>query len=246
MIDHIVFPSDEELCTIRKFPFAESQNFEYKECLNISFKDKILSTICAFLNSGGGYLILGVRDNLDICGIDPTPKELDCFLLKIDQIIHHSQIVTCDNDNIPFKTIVTRIIKLSTNRTLIIIKVSKLINSLYKLSDGSVYYRLNCSNYKVSSSKVYNQSQMWALIEKERNDVQSQHIEFLNALREKLSSEHEKYTELLKEKYALEEENKKLRELLIEIKTNANANAKANVNKDDTLFETIMKNIMLL
>jgi predicted HTH transcriptional regulator len=232
-MDCISFPSDEELCTIRKFPFAESQNFEYKECLNISFKDKILATICAFLNGGGGYLILGVRDNLDICGVDPTPKELDGFLLKLDQIIHHSQIVTCDNEIIPFETIQTRVIRLNTNRALIIIKVTKLIDSSYKLSDGSVYYRLNCSNYKISSSKVYNQSQVWALIEKERSDVQSQHIEFLNALREKLRIEHEKYTELLKEKEAVEEENKKLRNLLY-------------IKKEETLFDNILKNIMVL
>jgi predicted HTH transcriptional regulator len=232
-MDAVTFPSDEELCTIRKFPFAESQNFEYKECLNISFKDKILATICAFLNGGGGYLILGVRDNLDICGIDLTPKELDCFLLKLDHIIHHSQIVTCDNENIPFKTIETRVVRLITNRVLILIKVTKLLDSSYKLSDGSVYYRLNCSNYKISSSKVYNQSQMWALIEKERSDVQSQHIEFLNALREKLRVEHEKYTELMKEKEMLEEENKKLRSLL-------------KATKEESIFDNILKNIIML
>lgn len=230
-MNDIDFPSDDTICSIRKFPFAECQKFEYKECLKISFRDKILSTICAFLNSGGGYLILGVRDNLDICGIDPTPKELDCFLLKIDQIIHHSQIVTCENENIPFDTINTRVIRLPTNRSLVIIKVNKIINASYKLSDGSVYYRLNCSNYKISSSKVYNQSQMWALIEKERNDVQSQHIEFLNALREKLQIEHEKYIELLKQKQTLEEENRKLRELLY-------------AKKEETLYEIIFKNVI--
>lgn len=232
MMECIPFPSDEELCTMLKFPFAESQNFEYKECLNISFKDKILATICAFLNGGGGYLILGVRDNLDICGVDPTPKELDNFLLKLDQIIHHSQIVTCENETIPIDTIQTRVVRLPTNRVLVLIKVSKILDSSYKLSDGSVYYRLNCSNYKISSSKVYNQSQVWALIEKERSDVQSQHIEFLNALREKLKVQHEKYTELLKEKEILEEENKKLRSMILK--------------REENLFDTILKNIMAL
>ncbi len=47
---------------------GKNQNIEYKTtCDNI---DLIGKTICAFLNSGGGYIIIGIDDNGTIIGID--------------------------------------------------------------------------------------------------------------------------------------------------------------------------------
>nr|HPH04003.1 ATP-binding protein [Spirochaetota bacterium] len=47
---------------------AENQNIE---CTS-AFKSDIAGTqICAYLNSGGGYFVCGVRDTGDITGIPP-------------------------------------------------------------------------------------------------------------------------------------------------------------------------------
>ncbi len=49
---------------------GENQNIEFKaSCVNI---DSIGKTICAFLNSGGGYIIVGIDDNGNTIGIDST------------------------------------------------------------------------------------------------------------------------------------------------------------------------------
>ncbi len=49
---------------------GENQNIEFKaSCNNI---DLIGKTICAFLNSGGGYIIVGIDDNGNTIGIDST------------------------------------------------------------------------------------------------------------------------------------------------------------------------------
>ncbi|WP_461834781.1 AlbA family DNA-binding domain-containing protein [Desulfothermus sp.] len=48
------------------------------ECINIEFKESkkalnkdVYQTICAFLNRIGGHILLGVKDNGKIVGIDP-------------------------------------------------------------------------------------------------------------------------------------------------------------------------------
>ena len=53
-----------------------------------------------------------------------------------------------------------------------------------------------------------------SLIEKERREVQSQYIEFLNALKEDRQKEYERTLQLQKEKENLEKENKVLREIV--------------------------------
>ena len=208
------FPSDNELFNLKVFPYPEGQVLEFKETSTVSFKDKILVTLCAFLNSGGGHLVIGIKDNLEIAGVNVPPKLLDSFILKLDSIHHHSIIVTCDNEKIPHETIITRTVTLSENRLIIVIKAIPMLFRTYKLNDGSLWYRLTCSNYKISSIKVYNQSQVMSLIEKERREVQSQYIEFLNALKEDRQKEYERTLQLQKEKENLEKENKVLREIV--------------------------------
>jgi len=54
----------------------ESKNLEFKEKLTAENKRKVLQTIIAFANLGGGMLVFGVNDNKEIVGIE-EPFELE-------------------------------------------------------------------------------------------------------------------------------------------------------------------------
>ena len=238
------FPSDSELFNLKVFPYPEGQTLEFKETSIVSFKEKILVTLCAFLNSGGGHLVIGIKDTLEISGINVAPKLIDSFLLKLDSIHHHSIIVTCDNEKIPHETIQTRTVSLSENRLIIIIKATPTPFRSYKLNDGSLWYRLTCSNYKISSIKVYNQSQVMSLIEKERREVQSQYIEFLNALKEDRQKENERTIQLQKEKDILEKENKVLREIVYSRILLQKREAEDKMKMEDSLLKYVLNKII--
>ena len=47
---------------------AESQNIEFKE----SWRDEYQKWICGFANAQGGTLYIGLRDNGEVCGVQPT------------------------------------------------------------------------------------------------------------------------------------------------------------------------------
>ena len=53
-----------------KLDKSESQNIEFKQ----SWRDEYLRWICAFANTDGGTLYIGVDDNGNICGIDDSHK----------------------------------------------------------------------------------------------------------------------------------------------------------------------------
>ena len=50
-------------------PLYESNQIEFKVS-TISF-DKLKKTVCAFLNTIGGYIFIGINDSRQICGIEP-------------------------------------------------------------------------------------------------------------------------------------------------------------------------------
>jgi ATP-dependent DNA helicase RecG len=49
---------------------GEGLNVEFKKAEN-SLPDNLFETICAFLNTDGGYILLGVNDNGKITGVKP-------------------------------------------------------------------------------------------------------------------------------------------------------------------------------
>lgn len=51
---------------------GEGEDLEFKQTINSEYK--IAKTICAFANTKGGTLLVGVKDNKTICGIDPEEE----------------------------------------------------------------------------------------------------------------------------------------------------------------------------
>ena len=76
-----------------KFPFSESDKYEFKQSINVKIFSKYVETICGFANTNGGYLIFGIGDNLDVIGLKIKQKELDSFILRIDSILNSNQII---------------------------------------------------------------------------------------------------------------------------------------------------------
>ena len=53
-----------------KLSKVENQNIEFKQ----SWRDEYLKWICAFANTDGGILYIGVKDNGEVCGVEESHK----------------------------------------------------------------------------------------------------------------------------------------------------------------------------
>ena len=85
----------------------ESQTVEYKQI----WKDEYLKTICAFANSDGGILYIGITDNYEVIGIEKVKQLLDVLPNKINNklgIICKVKIQSINNKDI-IKIIVNKI-----------------------------------------------------------------------------------------------------------------------------------------
>jgi len=151
--------TSKEFETLDIFPYYENQQYEFKS--NLCPGDKLVPTVCAFLNSGGGYIVHGIEDTtLKIKGIDKTSKHIDTFLLNIDTIFHMRKIITQSGDTINPSSVTTKIFKQRDNKPIIVITIKPDINIKYQLIDGSIYYRINASNYKISTSRMYTEAEV--------------------------------------------------------------------------------------
>ena len=50
---------------------GEGLTVEFKECVN-ELNNSVFETVCSFSNRYGGHLLLGVRDNAEIVGVNPA------------------------------------------------------------------------------------------------------------------------------------------------------------------------------
>jgi hypothetical protein len=74
-----------------KFRLIEGQQVEFKQSMTLPAVPKMVQTVCGFLNSAGGWFIIGVRDNGDVIGVDR--QTVDTALLEVDRIFHARLIV---------------------------------------------------------------------------------------------------------------------------------------------------------
>ncbi|XP_069751254.1 schlafen-like protein 1 isoform X4 [Narcine bancroftii] len=70
---------------------SETRNVEFKrgggEYLNVTLKNHVRRYVCAFLNSEGGSLFVGVNDDGTVCGVECNHKDEDRVRLLIDSIL---------------------------------------------------------------------------------------------------------------------------------------------------------------
>jgi predicted HTH transcriptional regulator len=152
-----------------RFPFPECSILEFKRSFRGENRRRYLETGCAFLNSGGGYLIFGIVDNdRTILGCRMGVKDIDDFNIFADsfynQIIHH------DGSLISIGTVSTRIEKITKNRYICILKFTPENGMAYQLPDGTYYRRANASNKKYSNTRLYHSNEVAVFVKKAENE----------------------------------------------------------------------------
>jgi predicted HTH transcriptional regulator len=220
-----------DLTDLDTFPYPESSWLEFKETVEAA-KNKLIPTVCAFLNTEGGYLVVGVVDiSLDLKGIRKT-KEYDGLVLLVDNIYHTKNIISEDGNSVPIGHVSIKLIETATKAKLAVVTVLPGNGVKYKcLMPGRTslytsYYRLNASNYNILNhieNKIYTQEDLNAALQVVRDKYQDKvysEKEFrqtlwakTNKLQEKINKQAEQFQEVLG---ASKEIERKLEDILEE------------------------------
>lgn len=157
MITMITIPSDSEFLSMRYFPHSEGPMLEFKKSTKGILK--IEATLCAFLNTEGGHLICGVRDDRTLEWMDMEEKEIDLFLSRIDSIISNRIIRAINGDALPWNSIKSRVIKNTLGQYIIVLTAIRCVDTTYTYK-GNRIYRLNVSNFYATSVSCYTESEV--------------------------------------------------------------------------------------
>lgn len=215
-----------------RFPYNESDKLEYKEVFIDNGIKKYIETICGFLNSGGGKLIFGIKDNLQLVGLNLKPKQIDKCILRIDEIIRNKQIIGINKStNKPINinpicikpTILTNI----SGEKFLIVNIIPDENIQYQLLNGKSYYRLGASIYFDRGQLFYTES-----------DYNSRCNKYEKLLKEENQQNIKKFNELIKNK------DEEITRLQIQNKQLTNDNKEIN-NIYNTYIQNTIKYIQL-
>jgi hypothetical protein len=192
-------PSDEDLLTLKTFPYMEGFQWEFKEApIN---NEKLLPVVCAFLNGGGGWIIIGIRDiDRAICGIPDCIKDkvVDSFIVRCDNILHQNLIIREDGQPMAHTCIHARVV-FNANRRIIVVRVEPEPDTTYSCYDGARYIRLSASNYRMSTDRYYTQNDMNLMIEKISKKIKKESMYTLLQQQSALEMGAEKVVALEKE-----------------------------------------------
>lgn len=243
----------------KKFPHTESDKFEFKESICSKSFDKYIQTICGFLNTSGGNLIFGIKDNLELKGLNQIKqKELDNFILRLDSIINEKQIVgikyngldnginnliddECEinlNQLIYLKSSNIKINQVKTNsgKIFLWIEVIPEDDVKYQLANGMVYHRLGASNYFEKTERMYKQTDFESACKQIQKNAELENKSNI-VLFQKTIKEKNKHIELLNIKIQEIQENNKMYK-----KHTSNTINKKSIN-DDIENQTDLSNL---
>lgn len=144
------------------FPSLESHTLEFKENVSYSVKAKCMSTICSFLNAKGGHIIFGIEDKgRRIIGLQDSSDALDGHLRWFDNFYHNKKITDSNGEPLTPGELDAYIMEVTNDVKIIVVKISPTPGKTYKCSDGSAWYRLAASIYRIPEGSA----------EKERSDL---------------------------------------------------------------------------
>ena len=180
-----VLPPDQELKALKTFPYNEGRHIEFKSSIQCA-KHKVLPTVCSFLNVGGGHMIFGVADDLTVNGFSATTKDLDTFLLYIDNIVRNGHLMKENGEGIRPEQITTRLIRLDETRNILILTVVGEQGVRYQLKEGVVYYRMNASNYRVTNDRYYTDTQVAMIVREKAQQIHREYQSLLTGMEKEL------------------------------------------------------------
>ena len=225
-----------------KVPFQESSLVEFKEVTVFAglFKNKSLGssglpkyreTIIGFLNGGNGYLIMGIKNNGTIMGVENiTDDIMDKFNLWIDgsfNTLVYKNGKPIDPSEITIKVHVFPVE--GRDSKIIVIEVEnrgKFMDIMTR--SGTIIYRLNASNFKVTSEPIYRkrdvkgmihavQGKLQMVIEEKRKAIERLQDKHQDEIKEILRSQVkesrayiDQISRSLYEKYKIEDERETL------------------------------------
>jgi hypothetical protein len=187
-----------------KVPFQESSLVEFKEVTVFAglFKNKSLGssglpkyreTIIGFLNGGNGYLIMGIKNNGTIMGVENiTDDVMDKFNLWIDgsfNTLVYKNGKPIDPSEITIKVHVFPVE--GRDSRIIVIEVEnrgKFMDIMTR--SGTIIYRLNASNFKVTSEPIYRKRDVKGMIHAVQGKLQMVIEEKRKAI-ERLQDKHQ-------------------------------------------------------
>lgn len=151
-MDAISLPPIPPLKYKTRFSYPEGSQFEFKA--SGKHIQKMYETICAFLNTGGGYFLIGINDSGIIDGIPFV--DVDPILLNVDNIIHQNRIANFKTeDTITNSEISSKTFQVSPERYVVCIIVTPQTSDLYILKTSEhreSFFRLNASNIRTKTS----------------------------------------------------------------------------------------------
>jgi len=178
-----------------RIPFQESNLVEFKEVSifsglfknrksKISALPKYRETITGFINGGQGYLIMGVKNDGTIVGVqNMTDESIDKFKLWLDGSFN--SLVYKDGKPIDPSKISITFKKFPVENTSSNVIVIEVINKGTPMDvmtrSGTIVYRLNASNFKISSEPVYRKRDVRGMIQ----SIQTQMNQSIKDLQEK-------------------------------------------------------------
>lgn len=139
-------PSLPDFTQLTRTPLPECDWLEYKESKNAIFPQKLRETVCAFLNTRGGYIVVGINDERKIVGI--PLKDVDTCLRRVDDIYHEKSILHEDGTPLPVGVLAAKATKQPSGMYLILYTIKPEEGKSYVLNDRSKFYRLAASNYR--------------------------------------------------------------------------------------------------
>lgn len=192
----------------------ENEYIEYKRNMSEGISKNIHESICAFLNRNGGYIIVGIDDNLEIVGVDTNLS--DKFINNTIDSIYSQGIIIYGEGIImdPFLITFKEHTTLSGKNIFIIDvrtdleEINSGYRSTYRLKSGDSFFRLNASNYKIlATTRLF--------LFKEVESIKLQRIkEDYKKLEEKYEKNIENFKKLNRDYSELEVEKEKLQILL--------------------------------
>lgn len=147
-----------DLTGITVFPRQESNTMEFKITFTTSkeFMSKIHATLCGFLNGVGGYIVFGIEDTKrTIHGLQCSGKEMDAFVVRLDHVFHDRMIVEENGNTVAVGTVTSRFLEVASlhpgelAKRLIVVTAIPEPGKRYKCKDGTMWFRLSASNYRI-------------------------------------------------------------------------------------------------